>query len=187
LTVGAPPRVVPIAAALYLDDLAAILADAVEGGASVSFMLPFTLDEARAFWRRVAARAEAGDLVTLGAFTGDRLDGTVQLVTATPPNQPHRAEIAKLLVHRRARRQGFGRALMLAAESLALARGRTLLTLDTLAGSPAEQLYLGLGYAPAGAIPGYALLPTGGEPLATVVFYKPLRPGTLPQAESIAE
>jgi GNAT superfamily N-acetyltransferase len=137
-------------------------------------MLPFTPDDARAFWRHVAARAAAGELVTLGAFTGDRLDGAVQLIVGTPPNQPHRAEIAKLLVHRRARGRGRGQALMLAAESLALSRGRTLLTLDTLAGSPAERLYLALGYTPAGTIPGYALLPEGGEPRATVIFYKRL-------------
>ena len=103
LTASVSPRVVPIAPADHLDDLAAILVDAVEGGASVSFMLPFTLDEARALWRRVAERAQAGEVVTFGAFTDHRLDGTVQLITATPPNQPHRAEIAKLLVHRRAR------------------------------------------------------------------------------------
>ena len=169
-----PPRVVPLEPADHLDDLAAILVDAVEGGASVSFMLPFTLDEARAFWCRVAERAQAGEVVTVGAFTDHRLDGTVQLITATPPNQPHRAEIAKLLVHRRARGRGLGRALMLAAEAAALSRGRTLLTLDTLTGSPAERLYLALGYTRAGTIPGYALLPEGGEPRATVVFYKRL-------------
>ena len=159
----------------YLDHLADILVDVVHGGASVSFMLPFTRDDALAYWRRILAEVEAGDTVLLGAGgTADGLDGTVQLRLATPPNQPHRADVAKLLVHRRARRGGLGRALMAAVEAEARRRGRTLLVLDTLAGSEAEPLYQSAGWTAAGAIPRYALLPEGGEPQATVVFWKRL-------------
>jgi GNAT superfamily N-acetyltransferase len=103
------------------------------------------------------------------------VDGTAQLLLDTPPNQPHRAELAKMLVHRRARRRGLGRALFAAAEAEARRRGRTLLTFDTLAGTGAERLYLACGCTKVGEIPGYALLPGGGEPAATSVFFKELR------------
>lgn len=158
----------------HLDDLAEILVEAVRGGASVSFMLPFGRDDALAYWHRVLDHVEAGEVVLLGAFTGGRLDGTVQLHLATPPNQPHRAEVAKLLVHARARRGGLGSTLMAAVEAEALDLGRTLLTLDTLAENPAALLYAGRGYARAGEIPDYALLPDGRGPEATVVFWKRL-------------
>ena len=120
----------------FLDDLALLLMDAVEGGASVSFMHPLELEEARTFWR--------GEVLPFAAFTDGRLDGTVLLHLATAPNQPHRAKIAKLLVHRRARRLGIGRALMAAAEEGAGRCGRTLLVPDT-ASAAAEHLYRQLG------------------------------------------
>ena len=159
----------------HLDHLADILVDVVHGGASVSFMLPFTRDDALAYWRRVLGEVEAGDMLLLGALASGRLDGTVQLRLATPPNQPHRADIAKLLVHRRARRLGLGEALMAAVESEARRRGRTLLVLDTLVGGDAERLYRRAGWTLAGTIPDSALMPEGGAPRATAVFWK--RPG----------
>ena len=155
-----------------LEALSEVLVDCVAGGASVNFMHPFGLDDARAFWRRVIAGVAAGERVLFGALHGGVLLGTVQLILATPPNQTHRAEVGKLLVHRKARRQGLGRALMLAAEAEARLRGRTLLTMDTASGA-AERLYSDLGYVRVGVIPGYARLPDG--PLCdTVLFYKQL-------------
>lgn len=155
-----------------LEALSQVLVDCVAGGASVSFMLPFGLDDARSYWRRIVGDVAAGDRVLLGALLDGVLLGTVQLVLAGPPNQTHRADIAKLLVHRKARGRGLGRALMLAAEAEARARGRTLLTMDTASGA-AEKIYLGLGYVRVGVIPGYARLPDG--PLCdTTVFYKQL-------------
>jgi ribosomal protein S18 acetylase RimI-like enzyme len=153
-------------------NLASILLDAVEGGASVSFMAGFSRTDAEAFYARAAREAAGGRRVIFGASDGDELVGTVQLLLDTPPNQPHRAEIAKMLVLRKARRQGFARALMLAAEGEAKARGRTLLTFDTMAGGAAEKLYLGLGYQRVGEIPRYALWPDGSGPGATAIFYK---------------
>jgi ribosomal protein S18 acetylase RimI-like enzyme len=145
----------------HLAALAAILADAVAGGASVSFMAPFGEADARAFWQRLVPLVASGETLLLGGFVDGRLLGTVQLALATPPNQPHRGEIRKLLVHRAARRRGLASALMRAAEAEAARRCRTLLTLDTVAGSPAERLYVALGYAVVGVIPDYALWPDG--------------------------
>ena len=154
-------------------ELAAVLFDCVAGGASVSFMADFTLADAAAFFERVATEAEAGERVVLAAFVEGRLDGTAQLLLDTPPNQPHRADLAKMLVHRRGRRLGLGRNLFEAAEREAISRGRTLLTFDTVAGSGAERLYLSCGCTKVGEIPGYALFPNG-IPVATSVFYKNL-------------
>jgi len=153
-------------------ELGGVLLDAVEGGASVSFMAGFTRAEAEAFYAKAAREAAAGRRIVFAAFDGEALVGTVQLLLDTPPNQPHRAEIAKMLVHRSARRRGHARALMLAAEAEARARGRTLLTFDTMAGSAAEKLYLGLGYVRVGEIPRYALYPDGSGPAATAILYK---------------
>lgn len=148
--------------AAQIDDLAEVLKDCVDGGASVSFMQPFALDEARAFWQRVAAGVAAGERALLVAEDNlGRIVGTVQLVLDQPPNQPHRADLAKLLVHRRARRAGVAEALMRAAEPLARAHGKTLLVLDT-ASDTAARLYERLGWQKAGVIPDYALLPDGG-------------------------
>ena len=152
--------------------LAEVLLDCVRGGASVSFMRDFTQSQALAYWRFIAAEARAGRRVVFAA--GD-IDGTAQLVLDTPPNQPHRAELAKMLVHRRARRRGLGRALFAAVEAEARRRGRTLLAFDTMSGSDAERLYVACGCTKAGEIPGYALFPGGGRPAATSVFFKELR------------
>lgn len=154
-----------------LDGLAAVLADCVAGGASVSFMAPFSHEQAREAFEGYAAEVERGRRVLLAAFDDDRLVGTVQVLLALPPNQPHRAEIAKLLVHRAARRRGVARLLMERAEVEARAEGRTLLVLDTVTGDDAERLYERLGFTRVGVIPGYALYPDG-RACDTTVFFK---------------
>jgi GNAT superfamily N-acetyltransferase len=155
------------------EGLVDVLVDCVEGGASVSFMQPFTRERAAAFWRRVADDVEAGTRALLVAEDAQGICGTVQLVLDMPENQPHRADLAKMLVHRRARRQGLGAALMRAAEATALECGKTLLVLDTVTGGDAERLYERLGWQRAGVIPDYALFPDGGF-CATTVFYRKL-------------
>lgn len=158
--------------AAQLEDLAEVLHDCVQGGASVSFMLPFSLEEARAFWRGVAEGVARGERALVVAEVDGRLRGTVQLVLAQPPNQPHRADLAKMLVHREARRLGLGALLLAEAERVARAEGKTLLVLDT-ASPDAERLYTRGGWLPAGVVPGYALLPQGGF-CDTRFFYKAL-------------
>lgn len=157
----------------HLDGLAAVLADCVAGGASVSYLAPFPVEEARAAFVAFARDAAAGNRMILAAFDGDRILGTVQVVHAAPPNQPHRADIAKLLVHRSARHRGLGEALMATAEAEARSAGKTLLVLDTVTGDAAERLYERLGWTRVGVIPNYALYPDG-RPCATTVFYKEL-------------
>lgn len=159
-------------AAAELEGLAEVLVDCVAGGASVSFMLPFGRDDALAFWRRVADGVARGERVLLVAEDATGIVGTVQLVVDQPPNQPHRADLAKMLVHRRARRQGLGEALMRAAEAAARDAGKTLLVLDT-ASAEAERLYERTGWQRVGTIPGYALLPGGGL-CDTTYFYRAL-------------
>ena len=154
-----------------LDELAEILAACVAGGASVSFMAPFPHSQAREVFAAYAEQVEQGDRLVLGAFSAGRLIGSVQVVLALPPNQPHRAEIAKLLVHPAARRQGAARALMLQAEREAHAEGRSVLVLDTVTGGDAERLYRRLGWQRVGVIPDYALFPDG-RLCATTVFWK---------------
>jgi GNAT superfamily N-acetyltransferase len=151
--------------------LAEVLLDCIAGGASVSFMRDFSPADAAAYWRSIAGEVRAGRRVLFAA--GD-VDGTAQLILDTPPNQPHRGELAKMLVHRRARRLGLGRALLAAVEEEALRRGRTLLTFDTMTGSDAERMYLACGCTKVGEIPGYALFPDG-RPGPTSVFFKALR------------
>jgi len=153
--------------------LAALLVDCVEGGASVSFMHPLSLAHAAAFWHQVAEGVERGDRALLVAEDADGIVGTVQLVLAQPDNQPHRADVAKMLVHRRARRQGLAAALMREAEALAKRRGKSLLVLDTVTGGDAERLYTRLGWQRCGVIPGYALWPRGGL-CDTTYFYRTL-------------
>jgi ribosomal protein S18 acetylase RimI-like enzyme len=155
-------------------ELGAVLADCVAGGASVSFMAPFTVDDARAFYERVADAAANGTVSVLVAEVEGVAVGTVQVAYDMPPNQPHRGDIRKLLVHRKARRRGIARALMLAAEKEAVARGRPLLVLDT-ASDGAERLYTELGWQRVGVIPHYALLPDGGY-CDTLYFYKQVGP-----------
>jgi GNAT superfamily N-acetyltransferase len=156
-----------------IDALADVLIDCVEGGASVSFMHPLTRHRAVAFWRRVAQGVAAGERALLVAADVRGLCGTVQLVLAQPENQPHRADLAKMLVHRRARRQGLGAALMHAAETTARECGKTLLVLDAVTGGDAARLYERLGWVRVGEIPGYALFPQGGL-CSTTVYYRNL-------------
>ena len=157
----------------HLDGLAAVLADCVAGGASVSFMAPFSHEQARAAFAAVADDVDAGRRLLLAAFSDGRVVGTVQVVLALPPNQPHRGEIAKLLVHRSARRRGVAQLLMAHAEAEARAEGKSLLVLDTVTGDAAERLYARLGWTRVGVIPGYALYPDG-RPCDTTVFWKAL-------------
>ncbi|MGE3109055.1 MAG: N-acetyltransferase family protein [Phycisphaerales bacterium] len=152
-----------------LSALADVLIDCVESGASVSFMLPISRDRAVAFWQRVADDAARGARVVLVAQDESGICGTVQLVLDMPQNQPHRADVCKMLVHRRARRRGIGTALMRAAEDVARARGRSLLVLDAVTGGDAARLYERLGWIRAGDIPNYALLPAGG--LCSTTYY----------------
>ena len=163
---------VPAPTERQIDGLAALLVDCVEGGASVSFMHPLSRDRAVAFWRRIADDARTGARALFVAEDERGIVGTVQLVLEQPENQPHRADVSKMLVHRRARRRGIGAALMRAAEQHACALGKTLLVLDT-ASADAERLYGRLGWQLCGAIPGYALLPQGGL-CATSYFYRVL-------------
>ena len=155
-----------------IEGLADVLLDCVEGGASVSFMWPLTRERATAFWRKVAAGVATGERALLIAEDAQGVCGTVQLILDQPENQPHRADLAKMLVHRRARRHGIGGALMRAAQSAARDCGKTLLVLDT-ASDDAERLYERAGWVRVGVIPGYALLPQGG-PCATTYFYRTL-------------
>jgi GNAT superfamily N-acetyltransferase len=136
-------------------------------------MAPFSDEQGREAFEAVASEVEQGRRLVLAAFVNDDLVGTVQVVLALPPNQPHRAEIAKLLVHRSARRRGLAQLLMERAEAEARAEGRTLLVLDTVTGDSAERLYERLGWNKVGVIPGYALYPDG-RPCDTTVFWKAL-------------
>ena len=154
--------------------LAEILVACVNAGGSVSFLPPLAPDVAGAFYRRAAADVAAGRKLLLAGWAGGALSGTVMLDLATPPNQPHRAEVQKLLVHPDARRRGLARALMQRAEQEAAKAGRSLLTLDTRADDFAEGLYRGLGWTEAGRIPGYALNADRTSTHATVLFYKNL-------------
>ncbi|MDO9459978.1 MAG: GNAT family N-acetyltransferase [Alphaproteobacteria bacterium] len=142
--------------------LSAMLIEVVANGASVSFMHPLAQEDADNFWEGSLAAAAKGKRIVLGAFDGEILIGTFTLVLDLPPNQPHRGELAKLIIRISHRGRGVGTALMLEAERLAIARGRTLLVLDTAVDGGPWQMYEGLGYKLAGIIPGYALKPHGG-------------------------
>ena len=166
------PRRVQALDAAQIDALAEVLIDCVEGGASVSFMHPLSRARAAAFWRRVADGVAAGERALVVAEDAQGLCGTVQLVLDQPENQPHRAELVKMLVHHRARRQGLGEALLRAAEAAARDCGKTLLVLDT-ANPEAERLYERMGWTRVGVIPGYALLPRGGL-CSTTLYYRSL-------------
>lgn len=154
-----------------IQGLSDVLIDCVEGGASVSFMLPMTHDKAENFWRKAAASAERGERLIFVAENGaGQIVGTVTVVLDQPENQPHRGDVSKMLVHRAARKQGIGEALLAAAERDAFAAGKTLLVLDT-ASADAERLYERRGWQRCGVIPDYALLPDG-PPCATIIYYK---------------
>jgi GNAT superfamily N-acetyltransferase len=153
----------------HINGLADILVDCVDGGASVSFMHPLTRDRALAFWQRVARGVVAGERAVLVAEDAVGLCGTVQLVLDLPENQPHRADLVKMLVHRRSRRQGVGAALMQAAETTARELGKTLLVLDAVTKGEAARLYERLGWVRVGDIPDFALYPQGG--LCSATYY----------------
>lgn len=155
--------------------LADLLVEVVANGGSVSFMHPLARDVAAEFWKDSLARAKSGARVVLGAWEDDYLIGTVTLDLATPPNQPHRAEIAKLMTRVGRRGRGVARSLMLEAERVAVERGRTLLVLDTADEGGAAGLYERLAYHRVGVIPGYALKPHGGL-CGTIIYFKPIGP-----------
>ena len=173
---SAPPFAVRRLHALdesHINALADVLIDCVDGGASVSFMAPMARVTALAFWQRVAADVAAANRALLVAEDALGICGTVQLVLDQPENQPHRADLSKMLVHRRARRLGLGAALMRAAEATARDGGKTLLVLDTITDSDAARLYERLGWAKVGEIPDYALMPYG-DLRGTTVYYRRL-------------
>jgi GNAT superfamily N-acetyltransferase len=153
-----------------IGQLADVLLDCVEGGASVSFMLPMAREKALRFWQNVADGIARGERTLVVAEDGHGIVGTVQLITDMPENQPHRADVAKLLVHRRARGAGIGQRLMEAVEEAARGQGRRVLVLDT-ASATAERLYERLGWQRAGVVPDYAYMPDGAL-CATTFFYK---------------
>jgi GNAT superfamily N-acetyltransferase len=157
-----------------IQGLSDVLIDCVEGGASVSFMLPMSRAKANAFWQSAAASAARGERVVLAAEdAAGTIVGTAQVILQQPENQPHRGDLVKMLVHRRARRRGVGAALLAAAESSALEAGKTLLVLDT-ASDDAERLYARGGWQRCGQIPNYALMPDG-TPCPTTIYFKFLR------------
>jgi GNAT superfamily N-acetyltransferase len=164
-----------------LEGLAALTIDCVDGGASIGFMHPLSEAQARAFWQRVAAGVAAGERALLVAEDAESVVGTVQLLLAQPDNQPHRADLAKLQVHRRARGRGLAEALVRAAEQMAADCGKTLLVLDTVTGSAADRLYTRLGWQRVGEVPDFALWPRGGL-CPTTFFYK--RVGSAPEEPS---
>jgi GNAT superfamily N-acetyltransferase len=157
----------------HLGALAGVLHDCVAGGASVSYLAPFSHEQAREAFEGFSAEVEQGRRLLLAAFADGDLVGTVQVILAVPPNQPHRGEIAKLLVHRSARKRGIAQLLMEHAELEARAEAKTLLVLDTVTGDPAERLYERLGWTKVGVIPDYALYPDG-TPCDTTIFWKAL-------------
>jgi GNAT superfamily N-acetyltransferase len=156
-----------------VDALAGVTIDCVEGGSSIGFMDPLTRERAVAFWRRVADGVTRGERALLVAEDAQGMCGTVQLILDMPDNQPHRADLAKMQVHRRARRGGLGAALLHAAEQTARECGKTLLVLDAVTGGDAARLYARLGWVRVGDIPRFALMPKGGF-CSTTFFYRDL-------------
>lgn len=155
-----------------IDELCDVLENCVQGGASVSFMLPFGREKSQAFWQNIAQSVKRGErLLLVDELEGEGIVGTVQLILDQPENQPHRADVAKLLVHDRARRIGVAGRLMNALETAARDNGKSVLVLDTSTGSGAETFYVNAGWEKVGEIPRYALMPDG-EMTGTSVFYK---------------
>ena len=157
-----------------LAELADVLTDCVAGGASVNFVSPFSHNDARGFFDKVAVSIASGDTVLLAATLDGKIVGTVQLGLDVPPNQPHRADIKKMLVHRSARGRGIGMALMVAIEEEARRRGRWLLVLDTVPGESGHRLYLRSGWQQSGTVPDYALFPDG-RLCDTAIMWKRLK------------
>jgi GNAT superfamily N-acetyltransferase len=157
-----------------VDELAEVLRDCVEGGASVGFMLPLAEGRPEAFWRQVAVGVAAGERhLFVAEDEAGRICGTLSLVIDMPDNQPHRADVSKMLVHRRARRQGIAERLLKALEAKARELGKTTLVLDTVTGSDASRVYERTGWQKAGDIPLYALMPRG-EPCSTTYYFRHL-------------
>jgi ribosomal protein S18 acetylase RimI-like enzyme len=155
------------------EQFAEILQETVKRDGAVGFVMPLSKDDAAAFWvDTIAPQVRAGDRLLYGAFIGDDLVGTVQLIVGMPNNQRHRSEIAKLMVHPNHRRKGIARALLIEAEKTAIRLGRTLITLDTRTGDGAEPLYLSLGFQVAGIIPNYAKDAVGEGYHGTTYMYK---------------
>ena len=159
--------------AALVEALADILIDCVEGGASVSFMLPLTRERRARFWRRVGEDVAAGRRALIVAEDAEGVCGTVQLILDLPENQPHRADLAKMLVGRRVRQRGLGAALLAAAEQMARDCGRTLLVLDAVTGGDGARLYERHGWIRVGDVPNFALYPAGGY-CSTTYFYRDL-------------
>ncbi len=155
------------------EELIELLQDAVDSGASVGFLPPISREDAAEYWHSVEKELRARSLVLLAVKDEEGIIGSVQLELTKKPNARHRAEVKKLLVHRRARRKGLGRALMKAVEAQSVALGRTLIVLDTRKGDAAEQLYLSMGYTRVGEIPHYARS-ANGDLTSTVFFYREL-------------
>jgi GNAT superfamily N-acetyltransferase len=167
-------RVAPHKAMDCVEALADIMVDCVEGGHSIGFMRPLPREASLAFWRKVAQGVAEGERVLLVAEdAAGAIVGTVQMIVALPPNQPHRADVVKMLVASRARRQGIGERLMRALETQALREGRTVLVLDAVTGGVAARLYERIGWQKAGDVPKYALLPDGGY-CSTTFYYRHL-------------
>ena len=160
-----------VTARATIPSLCDVLSDCVQGGASLGFMLPFEPKDAGGYWAQVADEVEGGRTILAIAETEGKVVGTVQVGLATKPNQPHRGDLMKLLVHRSARGRGLSRLLMDAVEAEAASRGRTLLVLDTATGSEAESIYPRFGWQRVGTIPDYAMWPQGGL-CGTTLFYK---------------
>jgi len=164
----------PTQAAAHRENLIELLMDSVDGRSSVNFVWPMTQAKAETWWAGALASHARGERLIFGTIENGRLDGTVTLILASQENQAFRADIGKLLVHRRARRQGLGAALMRAAETEAKRLGRTLLTLDTETGSDGERLYLKLGWTRFGIVPGYATSADNSHRADCSFFYKEL-------------
>lgn len=161
-------------AAACIEALTDVLIDCVEGGASVSFMLPLPREKAMQFWRGVADGVARAERVLLIAQDGEgQILGTVQIILSMPDNQPHRGDVAKMLVHRKARRRGVAQRLLAALDDAAREAGKSVLVLDTVTGGDAERLYQRAGWQRAGAVPKYALMPDGAF-CGTTFFYKHL-------------
>lgn len=158
----------------HLSEFVDLLCDVVDNGASVNFLAPLDRGQAAAFWEKVADAVEAGERIVVAALDGDQVVGSTQLVLAMQQNGSHRAEVQKVFVHTRARRQGIAKRLMQAVEDEARAAKRYLLVLDTERGSAAEKLYEGIGYERVGVIPQFAFNHDGSQLIDTVLFYKQL-------------
>jgi len=169
---------IQIKALKFSPDICAALSDmlieTVANGGSVSFMHPLSLQSAETFWRDALASADRGERIVLGAFDGEELIGTVTLLLNLPPNQPHRAEIAKMMTRISHRHRGIATALLREAERIAIARDRWLLVLDTAEDEGAAGLYERMGFKLTGLIPDYALKPHGGL-TGTLIYWKRLR------------